>query len=251
MFDDMDIIIEVDLSPQDALSCYLRDCDLGNYLLDSQMNLVKNGTVTEGCLPFSSGDGRVVDECPTSCKDGSEYKKYFSQNLYETQDYYSERYFYDIVTLIMEQLTTNGPLVSQINVYQDFVDLNNNPQKCHDEVYHYDEKSDLVAGHAVVIVGYGLLNGKYYWLIQNSWGEEACDHGFIKVEFGQVGVECVSFSAPYLPGDPVTPTDINVSFKSMNEVCDIEVATNSSLTKWENTLEITFQNSKGIKDFNY
>ena len=242
--------IEVDLSPQDALSCYLRDCE-GNYLIDAQMNLVKNGTVTEGCLPFSSGDGRVVDECPTSCKDGSEYKKYFSQNLYETLDYYSEDSFYDIVTLIMDQLTTNGPLVSQIDVYQDFIDLNNNPQKCRYEVYHYDEKSDWVGGHNVVIVGYGLLNGKYYWLIQNSWGEEVCDHGFIKVEFGQVGVESVAFSAPYLPGDPETPTDINVSFKSINEVCDIEVATNSSLTKWENTLEITFQNTKGIKDFNY
>ena len=45
--------IEVDLSPQDGLSCYLRDCDSGNYLIDPQLNLIKNGTLTEGCLPFS------------------------------------------------------------------------------------------------------------------------------------------------------------------------------------------------------
>ena len=32
--------VDVDLSPQDALSCYLRDCE-GNYLIDAQMNLVK------------------------------------------------------------------------------------------------------------------------------------------------------------------------------------------------------------------
>ena len=53
--------IEVNLSPQDALSCYLRDCDAGNYLIDAQMNLVKNGTLTEGCLPFSSADGITIE----------------------------------------------------------------------------------------------------------------------------------------------------------------------------------------------
>ena len=26
----------------------------------------------------------------------------------------------------------------------------------------------------------------YYWIAQNSWGENFCDNGFFKVEFGQV-----------------------------------------------------------------
>jgi len=54
----------------------------------------------------------------------------------------------------MDQLTTNGPLVSQIDVYQDFVDLNHDSQKCHDEVYTYDGQSHLLGGHALAIVGY-------------------------------------------------------------------------------------------------
>ena len=243
--------IEVDLSPQDGLSCYLRDCQRGNNLLDPELNLVKNGTVTEGCLPFSSGDGKTIEECPTSCKDGSPYKKYYAQNAYTTIDYYSEEYFYDIVILIMDQLTTNGPLVTGIRVYQDFVDLHDDPQKCHDEVYTYDGKSEFQGGHAVVIVGYGFLNGKYYWLIQNSWGENACDKGFVKVEFGQITVERVSFATPYLPNEGVTPVDINMSFYSINTLCDITINTNSSIADWKNTLDINFQHSKGIKDFNY
>ena len=243
--------IEVDLSPQDALSCYLRDCERGNYPIDPEMNLVKNGTVTEGCLPFSSGDGRVVDECPTSCKDGSEYKKYYAENAYTTTDYYSQETFYDIVTLIMDQLITNGPLVTSIQVYWDFVELNNNPQKCHDEVYTYDGTSQNLGGHALAIVGYGFLDDKYYWLIQNSWGEEACDQGFVKIEFGQVSVEKVSFATPYLPGEVITPTELSITFDSMDELCNMMVTTTSGLDKWENTLEVTFQHSKGIKDFNY
>jgi C1A family cysteine protease len=243
--------IEVDLSPQDGLSCYLRDCERGNNLLDPELNLVKNGTVTEGCLPFSSGDGITIEECPTSCKDGSPYKKYYAQNAYTTIDYYSEEYFYDIVILIMDQLTTNGPLVTGIRVYQDFEDLHEDPKKCHDEVYTYDGISEYIGGHAVVIVGYGFLNGKYYWLIQNSWGENSCDKGFVKVEFGQITVERVSFATPYLPNEEAIPVDINMSFYSINTLCDITIRTNSSITKWKNTLDINFQHSKGIKDFNY
>ena len=64
--------LDIDLSPQDGLSCYLKDCALGNYIIDSQLNLIKNGTVTEQCLPFSSGDGQITAECPKeTCQDGS------------------------------------------------------------------------------------------------------------------------------------------------------------------------------------
>ena len=84
--------VDVDLSPQDALSCFIKEC-IGIYLISPELNLIKNGTVTEGCLPFSSGDGKVVDECPTSCKDGSQFKKYYSQNAYSTEDYILKKIF--------------------------------------------------------------------------------------------------------------------------------------------------------------
>ena len=78
--------LDLDLSPQDGLSCYLRDCDTGNYLIDPQLNLIKNGTVTEQCLPFSSGDGKITTECPKDkCPDGSDAKRYYSQNAYLTE----------------------------------------------------------------------------------------------------------------------------------------------------------------------
>ena len=72
---------KLSLSPQDGVSCYVRNCE-GMGTLDPQLNLVKNGTVTEGCFPYASYDGEYIPECPTTCKDGSEYKKYYSQNSY-------------------------------------------------------------------------------------------------------------------------------------------------------------------------
>ena len=149
--------IEVNLSPQDGLSCYIKDCDAGNFLLDPQLNLIKNGTLTEECFPFTGGD-KHVEECPTSCKDGSEFKRYHAQNAYFTQNYYSKDTFYDIVSLIMYELIENGPVVSSITVYEDFSIWHRDSQKCHEEVYTYDGKSQALGGHAVVIVGYGFLN---------------------------------------------------------------------------------------------
>ena len=243
--------IEVDLSPQDGLSCYLKDCDYGNYIIDPQLNLIKNGTLTEGCLPFSSSDGKTIEPCPESCKDGSEFKRYYAQNAYMTQDYYSEKTFEDIVLLIIDQLLNNGPVTSSIMVYEDFQKLCQNPKKCHDEVYTYDDKSQKIGGHAVVIVGYGYLKGKFYWLIQNSWGEDACDNGFIKIEFGQINVEKIAFSEPYIHNEESTTEEIPIFFESIDEMCYPKVFSNIDYNKWKNTLDITFEHTKGIKDFHF
>ena len=240
----------IDLSPQYSLSCYIRDCEAGNYLIDPQLNLVKNGTVTEECLPFSSADGTNIEKCPEKCKDGTDIEKYYSRNAYMTQDYYSAETFYDIILIIMDQLITNGPVVSSITAYKDFMELHFDP-KCPDVVYSYDGTSENLGGHAVTIVGYGLLNGKYYWLIQNSWGEDACDKGFVKVEFGQIGVESVAFSEPYIPDEEATPQEIPVKFDYIDESCFLNVFSTLSYDNWINTLDINFKNEKTSKDFNY
>ena len=245
------IDIEVDLSPQDALSCYIKDCEAGNFLIDPELNLVKNGTLTEGCLPFSSSDGITVEECPTECKDGSEFKKYYAQNAYMTENYISNETFYDVVALMMDQLINYGPIVAGIDVYFDFLLLHYFPSRCKKEVYTYDGESSYSGGHAVVIVGFGYMNSKYYWLIQNSWGEEACDNGFVKVEFGQIGVEQISFVEPYVAQEGVVPKNIPVTFNSINEECFLEVDTSTSLFDWKNSLDVEFVNVDTKRNFNF
>ena len=190
--------IEVDLSPQDGLSCYLRDCDTGNYLIDPELNLVKNGTVTEGCLSYKSGDGKTIPECPTQCEDGTEYKRYYAQNAYLAQNN-RQADFYDLVIMIMDQLVTQGPVSGGFTVYADFDDFGEDPDKCLNDVYTFNGTAENTGGHAISITGYGLLNNKFYWLIQNSWGADWCDNGFIKVEIGEI--EEFSFSVPYIKNE--------------------------------------------------
>ena len=82
----------------------------------------------------------------------------------------------------MDQLVNSGPVTAQINYYKDLVELGSK-SNCKSTIYKYDGKSELVTSHAVVIVGYGHEDSKYYWIIQNSFGEDFCDGGLAKIEF--------------------------------------------------------------------
>ena len=97
--------IEVDLSPQSLISCYFKDCQAGDYLINTQFSLVKNGTITERCLPYSSADGKIIEQCPSKFKNGDEFKKYYSKNDYTTQLDFDKENYYDIVAIIMDKLS--------------------------------------------------------------------------------------------------------------------------------------------------
>jgi hypothetical protein len=247
--------IKLDLSPQDGLSCYIGNCFFGNYGIDAQLNLLKNGTLTEQCFHFVSGeDPEYIPKCPSKCEDDSEFKRYYSQNVYSTEDMVydnREEDFYDFMVIIMDQLITKGPVVTNIDVYDDFQRWNYDIN-CKYDAYAPKKDAEILSGHAMVIVGYGFLENKnkYYWLIQNSWGTDPCDKGFLKIEFGKSGVEQVTFSEAYFPEKEENKTQIDVYFSGIDEQCNLLIETDSQYY-WNNTLEIKFKNEDGKTDIYY
>ncbi|XP_030078247.1 cathepsin L1 [Microcaecilia unicolor] len=66
-----------------------------------------------------------------------------------------------------------GPVTVGIAVHEDFQMFKG------DGIYDGECGEDM--NHAIVIVGYGKENGKDYWIIRNSWGEDWADGGYGKV----------------------------------------------------------------------
>ena len=97
------------------------------------------------------GNGITVEECPTKCKENEEFKKYYAKNSYATTFDYDTDKYYDVVTLIIDQLVNFGPVASGISCYSDFEELIEKNQ-CKDIIYKYDGVSFYLGGHAVTIV---------------------------------------------------------------------------------------------------
>ena len=239
--------INVDLYPQSLLSCYIKDCNEGGYLLDANIYSAKNGINTESCVPYSSSNGKIVDECPTKCKNDETFKKYYAKNTYATDFDYDTDTYYDVVTLIMDQLVNFGPITAGIIIYQDFYSLIGNSQ-CKNQIYKYDGTSERRGGHAVVIVGYGYENNKYYWLAQNSWGANFCDNGFVKIEFGELEIENVAFSEPYIESESTSNDDISAKM-TLEDDCRITYSTESN--DYENSFELNFDNDNSKENNNF
>ena len=140
--------IDVSLSAQDGVSCFKKDCQ-GTNLLDPQLNLVKNGTVTEECFPFKSSDGETIPKCPSQCEDGSEFKKYHAQNAYAASN--NQDHFKELVILVMDQIVTQGPIVAGFDIKADFDSFGTDHQKCKNEVYTYDGFQNLEEGMPLLL----------------------------------------------------------------------------------------------------
>jgi len=83
----------------------------------------------------------------------------------------------------MTEIFQNGPVETAFTVYSDFVTYKSG-------VYRHTTGSPL-GGHAVRIVGWGVLNGEKYWKIANSWNPTWGDNGYFLILRGtnECGIE--------------------------------------------------------------
>jgi len=116
--------------------------------------------------------------CAKACSEDG-YSSSYTADKHKASSAYSVRG----VDKIMQDLVTNGPMYVSLSVYGDFPTYKSG-------VYTHQTGSYL-GGHAVTLVGYGVLDGTPYWKIKNSWNEQwgAGGHILIKRGSNECGIE--------------------------------------------------------------
>ncbi|XP_019659798.1 cathepsin B isoform X2 [Ursus americanus] len=124
-----------------------------------------------GSRPPCTGEGDTP-KCSKFCEPGytPSYKedKHYGCSSYSVSSSEKE---------IMAEIYKNGPVEAAFTVYSDFLLYKSG-------VYQH-VTGEMMGGHAVRILGWGVENGTPYWLVGNSWNTDWGDNGFFKILRGR------------------------------------------------------------------
>ncbi|OWK01095.1 CTSB [Cervus elaphus hippelaphus] len=188
--------VNVEVSAEDMLTCCGLECGegcnggfpSGAWNFWTKKGLVSGGLYNShvGCRPYSippcehhvngsrppcTGEGDTP-KCSKTCEPGysTSYKedKHFGCSSYSVSSSEKE---------IMAEIYKNGPVEGAFSVYSDFLLYKSG-------VYQH-VTGEMMGGHAIRILGWGVEDGTPYWLVGNSWNTDWGDNGFFKILRGQ------------------------------------------------------------------
>lgn len=204
----------LDLSEEILVSCcgsqVCGDCN-GGYI-DAATNFIQNiGLPVASCFPYPNYCADPVpqgcstgycqaDSCwatPPQCSQAS--CPYWQSNTDAITGWSWVATTSPTVDVLKSALITYGPLVTTMNVYDDFVYYSGG-------VYSYVE-GNFDGGHAIEIVGYDDANQCF--IVKNSWGTGWGESGFFRINYDQVtdpNVQFGYFTIAYLGYKPAQST---------------------------------------------
>ncbi|XP_045171276.2 procathepsin L-like [Mercenaria mercenaria] len=149
-----------DLSEQNLVDC--ANYKYGNYgcrggWMNNAFNYVKKyGVDSESCYPYVAKDQtcRFKSHC-RAAKDGG------AQNIGKSEH------------SLQSSLGSVGPIAIAMDVN------NRNFWYYHKGIYDYSRCNSGRPNHAMLVVGYGKVGYKQYWIIKNSWGTGWGDSGYV------------------------------------------------------------------------
>lgn len=190
------------ISAQDLLTCCGFQCGNGcegGYPEAAWQHWKSAGLVTggnygtnQGCEPYSlpncdhhctgkyqpCGNIGPTPACKKSCISG--YPKSYTQDKQFGASAYSVP---SNVAKIQTEIMTNGPVEGAFTVYEDFLTYKSGV---------YEHKSgQMLGGHAIKVLGWGVDSGTNYWIVANSWNEDWGNGGFFNIKAGtdECGIE--------------------------------------------------------------
>ena len=182
----------VDISPQQMVSCNGDDGCSGGNAIETYEQMYTTGRVSEWCLPYKGLDiDRGGPKCDAgACPNGMEY-------MVEKD---SLGVVADNVAAMQAEILINGPVFAAFWVYSDFMAYKGGVYTLSDAA----KKEGPTGGHAVMLVGWGTDAAEGdYWLLQNSWSDKWGEDGYFKIRRGtdECSIESMGiwFATPKLP----------------------------------------------------
>jgi len=180
---------------------YNQGCDGGYGFLQSKWS-EDVGLVPESCSPFAQeGSCHALKSCDLGATRYRAVNHHYVGGFYGGAD----------AEQIQRELVQSGPVVMSFEPKEDFMYYKagvyqSPPQKIHQEWEQVD--------HAVLLIGYGKDEGKDYWTMQNSWGDDWGEQGYFRMAKGtdESGCESIVVAA-------------EVAQESSNAVLDDFIAT--------------------------
>lgn len=195
---------ELMLSPQQMLSCdnKQRGCSGGD--IDTAWNFVeREGLVSEMCFPYQA-DGAV--SCGSKCTDEKPLRA-------------ASHCVLNNEMAIRREILANGPIVAPIFLVDDFLVYRGGMyQEMPTATQLVDARRQRII-HAVKVIGWGEMEGKRYWLIENSWGEDWGEHGFAKILAGgdpekREGILLETYVLAAVPANALIDDDMDTDFEA-------------------------------------
>lgn len=175
--------IDLDLSEQQLVSCitnYCNGCHGGNsyYAWNYLMN--NDGAILESSFPYEAVDFNGCDswdnnDCskdPVTCDMKFDGWDDFTVPIKDMGYYGSD---VNDFQLIKYTVVNHGPVVTYMLVYSDF--------KYYQGGIYHRQSDELIAGHAVLIVGYD--EEENYLICKNNAGEFWGENGFFRIPYGE------------------------------------------------------------------
>ena len=194
-----------ELSAQPLVSCVNANGDVGtgcdgNTLENAWKYLSDHGTVDVKDIPYSASNGT----CSTTHNSSSTlYKAVPLASIPSLPSFNMTPLDIAPSINIIKTALQSGPVQVAFMVPRDFLSYNGGVYK-----YTPTNVTDLVGGHAVMLVGWGKDDtAGEYWIVQNSWGPKWGENGFFRIEM-LVGK---SDHVIMLKGTAVYPIEINMA----------------------------------------